>query len=187
MSPTVQFPGEQVLDPEVFERTLPLNFNFLDPEDVVAIPTNWASRAIMDTYIKQVVDKIKEAREDFSVMAAKELVDSDYTDTVLHTVEVAVNGMVLNIKRHYHQREEGLRTRREREYAEISRTGSLNRIKRGFVTMSYSLDIHAIMMKNAKNKRTRILYDAFKKLRVHCQIATLTGGGSEPHWYWSLA
>jgi hypothetical protein len=187
MSRTVQFPDEEVSSSETFERTLPLNVNFHDPEDVVDIPTNYASRAAMDVHIKQVVDKIKEVREEFSVMAAKGLIDSDYVDTVLHTAEVVVDNMILNIKRHYHQREEGLRTRREREYAAIRRTGCFNRIKRAFVTMTYSIDTHALIMKMEENKRTGILLDAFKKLRLHSHIATLTDGGSEPHWNWSLA
>ncbi|KAH7235666.1 hypothetical protein BKA59DRAFT_559041 [Fusarium tricinctum] len=187
MSQTVQFPDEEAINSEVFERIPPLNLNFHDPEDVIAIPTNYASRAVMDDYIQQVVDKMKEVREEFSVMAAKGLIDSDYVASVLHAVQAVVDAMILNIKRHYHQREEGLRTRREREYAAISRTGCFNRIKRTFVTISYSMDIHALIMKMEEEKRTNILLDAFKKLRLHSQIATLTDGGSEPHWNWSLA
>jgi hypothetical protein len=184
MSRTVQFPDEEASSSEAVERILSLNVNF--HEDVLAVPTNYASRTAMDVHIKQVVGKIKEVRENFSVMAAKGLIDSDHVDAVIHVTEAVVDGMVLNVKRHYHQREEGLRTRREREYAAIRRTGCSNRIKRAFVTMSYSIDTHAVIMKIEENKRTRILVDAFKKLRLHSHIAALTNGGSEPPWNWSL-
>ncbi|KAH6957086.1 hypothetical protein HG530_002630 [Fusarium avenaceum] len=187
MSRTVQFPNEEARSSETFERTIPLNLNFNNPEDFIPIPTIYASRAVMDVYIEKVVDKMKEVREEFSVTAAKGLTDSDHVCTVIQAAQVVVDAMVLSVRRHYHQREEGLRTRREREYAAISRAGCFSRIKRTFVTISYSMDIHALIMKMEEEKRTTILLDAFKKLRLHSQIATLTDGGSEPHWNWSLS
>ncbi|KAF4997804.1 hypothetical protein FGRMN_3598 [Fusarium graminum] len=184
---TIQPLVEGVMASEVFERIQPLSLNFRDPKGMLTIPTNYTSQDAMDQDITRVVDGIKSVREDFTSMAAKGFVDGEYVATALSAAELVVDGMVHHVQRHYDQRQEGLRTCREREYAKIGKTGYRNLLKRAFATVSNAIDTKAAVMKKERNKRMDILHDALEKLHMHSHLMHLTDGGREPHWNWSLA
>ncbi|KAF5659092.1 hypothetical protein FHETE_9587 [Fusarium heterosporum] len=63
-------------------------------------------------------------------MATTKFIGGEYVATALSAAELVVDGMVHHVQRHYDQRQEGLRTCREREYAKIRKTGYRNLLKR---------------------------------------------------------
>ncbi|KAF4968830.1 hypothetical protein FSARC_3859 [Fusarium sarcochroum] len=150
------------------------------------MPAHHATRADLDKDIAKVINSLNCVRQEISAISAKELVTTDGMLALSGTARYITNAMVFNVKRYYHAKEEGLRTKREREYSALGKPSCSNRIKRALITARYSLEIQVAIMALGRDSRIRKLQDALDKVEMHGWIAMLTDGGTVPHWAWRM-
>ncbi|KAF4981457.1 hypothetical protein FZEAL_2745 [Fusarium zealandicum] len=146
-----------------------------------AIPLYHKTGTDLDDSISKVIRSLECLREEMGAMAAQHPVSTDELADMLEEARSVANGMMFTVKRYYHDKEEGLRTAREREYAALEehKGGCFsNRIRRALVTVRYDIESKAAVMMASKDTRTRKLQDALDKVEMHRMLALLAEGAS---------
>ncbi|KAM0556974.1 hypothetical protein ACHAPJ_005653 [Fusarium lateritium] len=147
-------------------------------------PKCHATLAELDKDIDSVLESLNSVRQEISAISAKELDTTDEMPALFETARYMTNNMVFKVKRYYDAKEEGLRTKRQREYKalnDLDESSCTKRIKRALIAARHSLEIRVAIMGLARDSRIQKLQDALDKVEMHGFIAMLTDGGTVPH------
>ncbi|KAF5719721.1 hypothetical protein FMUND_4497 [Fusarium mundagurra] len=170
------------LTKEVFNTNDKLRFDLEHPEQEILIPTRYNSRIEMERDVKKVIAKIKESRERFGEMGRNKTLSNRQVRSTLDIANQIVESMNVIIKRYYLDREEGLKVKRQREYAAIQNSGMSKPFKHAAIALKYHLDLQEKWFTFKVAQSGRELEDALEKLRRYSTEALSISNGNEPCW-----
>ncbi|PNP75219.1 hypothetical protein FNYG_11362 [Fusarium nygamai] len=179
---TLHMSHHNPLTKETFETNDQLRFDFEYPEQAILIPTRYNSRVDMERDVREVVAKIKESRERFGEMGRNKTLSNRQVRTTLEIANQIVDSMNIVVKRYYFERQEGLKVKKQREYAAIKDAGMSKPFKHAAIALKYHLDLQEkwFIFKVARSGRE--LEDALDKLRRYSAEALSISNGNEPCW-----
>ncbi|KAK2929609.1 hypothetical protein FoTM2_009949 [Fusarium oxysporum f. sp. vasinfectum] len=157
---------------EMFETNDYLRFDLEHPQQAVIVPTKYNSRIRMERDVEEIVAKMKESRELRSTIA---------------TATYIVESMNVIVKRYYFDREEGLRVKKQREYAAIQDAGISKPFKHAAIALRYNMDLREKWFAFKVAQRGRQMEDGLEKLKRYSAEALFVSNGNEPHWGPTLA
>ncbi|KAF5687315.1 hypothetical protein FDENT_5337 [Fusarium denticulatum] len=167
---------------EMFDTNDKLRFDFEHPEQAAMIPTRYNSRVDMEKDVQEVIAKIKESRERFGEMGRNKTLSNRQVRTTLEIANQIVESMNVIVKRYYLERKEGLKVKKQREYAAIQDAGMSKPFKHTAIALKYHLDLQEkwFIFKVARSGRK--MQDALDKLRRYSFEALSISNGNEPLW-----
>ncbi|UPK96418.1 hypothetical protein LCI18_007353 [Fusarium solani-melongenae] len=147
------------------------------------IPRRHKSRRDLDDSIVQITNLLCQVRKEMTIMAAEGPLSTDALGDLVEEARTMVKGAVFVITRFYHDREEGLRTARQREYALLRQEGLgcfFYRIHHALITIRYDFESHASQILASRDSRIAKLHDALHKVEVQ-KLALVAQGGTTPY------
>ncbi|KAF5024216.1 hypothetical protein F66182_3730 [Fusarium sp. NRRL 66182] len=174
MAPTIMFAQEH----EKHSGGKPTQALFTNQfsEALVTIPAYHATRADLDKSIDKVVLGLASVRQEMIAMATKDLINEDQLTTVLDKARSLILSTTFVVNRFYHDKEEGLRTSREREYAALGESNCTSRIKRALITARHNLEVKVALMERSKNSRINKLDEALEKIEKDTLLSLVNDG-----------
>ncbi|RBR11385.1 hypothetical protein FVER53590_02370 [Fusarium verticillioides] len=179
---TLHMSHHNPLTKETFNTNDQLRFDFEYPEQAIIIPTRYNSRTDLERDVKKVIAKIKESRERFGEMGRDKTLSNRQVRTTLEIANQIVDSMNTIVKRYDFEREEGLKIKKQREYAAIKDAGMSKLFKHAEIALKYHLDLQErwFIFKMARSGRQ--MQDALEKLRRYSFEALSISNGNEPLW-----
>ncbi|KAF5648324.1 hypothetical protein F52700_1016 [Fusarium sp. NRRL 52700] len=170
------------LTSEMFDTNDFLRFDLEHPEQAVIIPTKYNSKIEMERDVKEVIAKLKESRERFGEMGRDKTLSHGQVRSTILIATYIVDSMNVIVKRYYFEREEGLRVKRQREYAAIKDVGMSKAFKHAAIALRYKLDLREKWFAFKVAQRGREMEDGLDKLKRYSAEALSISNGNEPHW-----
>lgn len=149
----------------------------------ITIPRRHKSRRDLDNSIAKVTSILEQVRQEMTVLAADGPLGTDALGDLVEEARTMVKGATFIITRFYHDREEGLRTARQREYAALRQEGRgciLHRIHHALITIRYDFEAKASQILASRDSRMAKLQDALHKVEVQ-KLALVAQGGTAPY------
>ncbi|EXK98345.1 hypothetical protein FOQG_01281 [Fusarium oxysporum f. sp. raphani 54005] len=172
---------------EMFETNDYLRFDLEHPQQAVIVPTKYNSRIRMERDVEEIVAKMKESRERFGVMGRDRILNHGQVRSTIATATYIVESMNVIVKRYYFDREEGLRVKKQREYAAIQDAGISKPFKHAAIALRYNMDLREKWFAFKVAQRGRQMEDGLEKLKRYSAEALFVSNGNEPHWGPTLA
>ncbi|RTE83125.1 hypothetical protein BHE90_002378 [Fusarium euwallaceae] len=148
------------------------------------IPRRHKSRRDLDDSIVQIINLLGQVRKEMIVLAAEGPLGTDALGDLVQEAREMVQGAVFVVTRFYHDREEGLRTARQREYAALrqQRRGCVaHYLYHTIITIRYEFAAHASQLLASRDSRVAKLLDALHKVEVQ-KLELVAQGGTTPYW-----
>ncbi|KAF4418438.1 hypothetical protein FACUT_11833 [Fusarium acutatum] len=175
------------LTSQMFDTNDFLRFDLENPEQAFIIPTRYNSRIHLERDVDQIVTKMKESRERFGEMGRDKTLSHGQVRSTLAVAAYIVESMNVIVKRYYLDREEGLRVKKQREYAAIQDAGMSKPFKHVTIALKYNLDLQEKWFAFKVARRGRQMEDGLDKLKRYSVEALSISNGNEPHWGTTLA
>ncbi|KAF5553561.1 hypothetical protein FNAPI_6722 [Fusarium napiforme] len=170
------------LTKETFNTNDQLRFDFEYPEQAILLPTRYNSRIDLERDVQEVITKIKESRERFGEMGRNKTLSNRQVRTTLEIANQIVESMNTIVKRYYFERKEGLKIKKQREYAAIKDTGLSKALKQAEIALKYHLDLQEKLFNFQVARSGRKMQDALDKLKRYSFEALSISNGNEPLW-----
>ncbi|RSL45697.1 hypothetical protein CEP54_014174 [Fusarium duplospermum] len=148
------------------------------------IPRRHKSRRDLDDSIEKITNVLGQVRKEMTTLAAEGPLGTDALGDLVQEAREMVQGAVFIVTRFYHDREEGLRTARQREYALLrqQRRGCiLHRVHHAIITIRYEFAAHASQLLASRDSRVAKLLDALHKVEIQ-KLELVAQGGTTPYW-----
>ncbi|KAF4335048.1 hypothetical protein FBEOM_11091 [Fusarium beomiforme] len=167
---------------DMFEPNHYLRFDLEQPKEIIVIPTKYRSLEDLEEGITLVVEKMKATREKFIDMGQRKALHHALVSNTIQTAEMLVHSLQFQVKRHYENREEGLRILQQRKYAALRDTGLAFPFKYAGITLRYSVEARSKWFSFKSWRRTQELEDGLDKLKRYSSEALYVSNGNEPSW-----
>ncbi|KAJ4326143.1 hypothetical protein N0V84_003193 [Fusarium piperis] len=149
----------------------------------ITIPSRHKSRRDLDKSITKITSILEQVRQEMTIMAAEGPLSTDALGDLVEEARTMVKSATFIITRFYHDREEGLRTARQREYAALRQQGYgciLHRIHHALITIRYDFEAKTSQIVASRDSRMARLQDALHKVQVQ-KLALVAQGGTAPY------
>ncbi|KAL2690039.1 hypothetical protein Neosp_004107 [[Neocosmospora] mangrovei] len=147
------------------------------------IPGRHRSRRDLDDSIMKIVALLAQVRKEMTILASEGPLGTDALGDLVEEARLMVHGAVFVVNRFYHDREEGSRTARQREYALLRQQGYgciVYRVRHALITVRYDFDAHYQQFIASRDSRISKLHDALHKVEVQ-KLALIAQGGTTPY------
>ncbi|EEU47233.1 uncharacterized protein NECHADRAFT_77476 [Fusarium vanettenii 77-13-4] len=147
------------------------------------IPRRHKSRRDLDDSIMKIITLLAQVRKEMTILASEGPLGTDALGDLVEEARLMVHGAVFVINRFYHDREEGLRTARQREYALLRQQGYgciLYRVHHALITIRRDFQFHYQQFIASRDSRISKLHDALHKVEVQ-KLALIAQGGTTPY------